>query len=625
MSASQTTAPGGGSIERMLTRPLLAASFLIAVTVLAYLPVIRGGGFIWDDDAYVTANPLLRSASGLRDIWTKVGPRQGGTPQYYPLVFSVFWAQKHFWQDRPLGYHLLNVLLHALSAVLVWRILRRLRVPGALLAAAIFALHPVHVESVAWVTELKNVQSCLFYLLALLCYLRFLGRSELELGPAVEDHRGRWPFFFMAILLFLGALASKTVAATLPATILLILWWKTGRVRWQDILLTAPMLALGVGLGLLTAYLEAHVVGAQGRVWTLAPVERCLVAGRALWFYAGKLIWPSGLTFIYPRWEVSQAVWWQYLFPLAALAVMAALWSACKRIGRGPLAAVLFFAGTLFPALGFLNVYPMRFSYVADHFQYPASLGLIALFAAAAVQACRRGGAGPWKLALPEAGMLLLTLGVLTWRQGGVYKDAEQVWIDTIAKNPACGMAHSNLGLILEGEGKAAEAVVHYQETLRLQPDSEQARNNLCHALMGQGRMAEAAAHCQEALRLQPDSAPAHNSWGSVLAKQGKAAEAVAQYREALRLQPDYAEACFNLGTVLDREGRLGEAVVQYREALRLKPDAADVHDNLGVALAKQGELQAAQHEWQEALSINPGDESARRNLDILQRKMDKR
>ena len=223
MSASQTTAAGGGSIERMLTRPLLAASFLIAVTVLAYLPVIRGGGFIWDDDAYVTANPLLRSASGLQDIWTKVGPRQGGTPQYYPLVFSVFWAQKHLWQDRPLGYHLFNVLMHALSAVLVWRILRRLRVPGALLAAAIFALHPVHVESVAWVTELKNVQSCLFYLLALLCYLRFLGLSESEVGTAVEYRRGCWPFFFMAVFLFLGALASKTVAATLPATILLIL------------------------------------------------------------------------------------------------------------------------------------------------------------------------------------------------------------------------------------------------------------------------------------------------------------------------------------------------------------------------------------------------------------------
>ena len=590
ISTSDSAAPGGGIVDRMRSQPWLAASFLIAITVLAYLPAILSGGFVWDDLGNVRDNILLHSTNGLGSIWTK-GPKSGGTMQYYPLTYSVFWVQYHLWQLRPLGYHLVNVLLHALNAVLVWRLLLRLRVPGALLAAAIFALHPVHVESVAWITELKNLQSGLLYMLALLYYLFFLGLPGFELKTPAQVRLGRWPFYFAALLLFLAALASKTVALTLPAAILLITWWKTGRVSMRDFLLVLPMLALGAGAGLVTARVEMHQVGAEGYQWAWTPLERCLLAGRALWFYSGKLAWPSRLAFVYGRWEVNQGIWWQYLYPLGAVVTIAFLWIMRKRMGRGPVAGALYFIGTLVPALGFVNVYFMRYSIVADHFQYQASVGLIALFAAAADRTLRKLGPGLQRTALPAAGMMLLTLGGLTWRQGGVYKNDEQVWIDTIAKNPACWMAHSNLGLILEG----------------------------------QGRMAEAAAHCQEALRLQPDSASAHNSWGSALAKQGKAAEAVAQYREALRLQPDYAEAHFNLGTVLDREGRLGEAVAQYREALRLKPDAADVHNNLGVALAKQGELQAAQHEWQEALSINSGYEPARRNLGILQRKMGQR
>ncbi|HAH31088.1 MAG TPA: hypothetical protein DCL44_02105, partial [Elusimicrobia bacterium] len=458
-STPKTNAPlsGNNSSERIIPSwPWLAAAFLLIITVLAYLPAIRTGGFIWDDDSYVTGNPLLRSLQGLHHIWARMGVARGGTHQYYPLTFSVLWTEYHLFQLQPLGYHLLNVLLHALNAVLVWRILRRLCVPGALMAAAVFALHPVCVESVAWITELKNVLSGLFYLTSLLCYLRFLDVAGPESQPAgppssrnvvsntapAEVSNRHWPFYSLSIFLFLCALASKTVTASLPAVILLIIWWKTGRISWKNLLPTVPMFILGAGSGLLTSHLE-KTLGASGYEWALTPVEHLLLAGRILWFYAGKLIWPGELTFIYPRWEVSQAIWWQYLFPLAAIALIAALWMARKKMGRGPLTATLFFCGTLVPVLGFFNVYPMRFSYVADHFQYLASLGPIVLLVAGAARIRLRPDGSLTKPAISAAGMILLTLGWLTWRQSGIYKNADQIWIDTIKKNPSCWMAHN--------------------------------------------------------------------------------------------------------------------------------------------------------------------------------------
>ncbi|HAH31087.1 MAG TPA: O-GlcNAc transferase [Elusimicrobia bacterium] len=610
--------------------PWLAAASLLVITVLAYLPAIRTGGFIWDDDAYVTGNLLLRSLQGLHDIWSKVGGLRGGTLQYYPLTFSVLWAEYHLFELQPLGYHLLNVLLHALNAVLVWQILRRLCVPGALMAAAVFAIHPVCVESVAWVTELKNVLSGLFYLSALLCYLRFLNvwgpepqpagptssrNAVLNTAPAEVSNR-YWPFYFLSIFLFLCALASKTVTASLPAVILLIIWWKTGRVGWKNILLTVPMFILGAGSGLLTSHLE-KTIGASGNEWFLLPVEHLLLAGRILWFYAGKLIWPGELIFIYPRWEVSQAVWWQYLFPLAAIALIAALWMARKKIGRGPLTATLFFAGTLVPVLGFLNVYPMRYSYVADHFQYLASLGPIALLAAGAARICLRPGAGLAKPAISAAGMILLTLGWLTWRQSGIYKNADQIWIDTIKKNPSCWMAHNNFGLSLAGQGREQEAEVHYQEAVRIKPDFAEVHNNYGIILVAQGKVEEAITHYREAVRLNADMADAHGNWGSALGGQGKTEEAAAHYHEALRLKPDFPDVHNNLGFILAGKGKTEEAITHYREALRVKPELAEAHGNLGSALAGQGKVEEAITHYREALRLKPNLANAHNALGI--------
>src|ERR1043166_1983285 len=344
------------------------AAALAIVTILAYLPAIRSG-YIWDDDKYVTKNPLLQEHGGLTRIWFE--PQ--ASPQYYPLVFTSFWIENKLWSLKPLGFHLVNVLLHAANSILVWRILKRLEVRGALVIGAIFALHPVHVESVAWVTERKNMLSGLFYLLSLRAYLRWDS----------QDVGRTWTGYGLSLLLFICALLSKSVTAILPAVILVILWWKHGRIAMSDIARLIPFFLVGMALALHTAWLEKHHVGAERVDWGLSVLDRFLIAGRVPWFYLYKILWPHGLIFFYPRWTIDAGQWWQYLFPLATLASLAILWALRKRIGRGPLAAALIFCGTLFPVLGFLPVYPMIFSWVADHFQYLASIGMIALIVSA--------------------------------------------------------------------------------------------------------------------------------------------------------------------------------------------------------------------------------------------------
>jgi hypothetical protein len=305
------------------------------VVTVAYLPALRAG-WVWDDDYYVTNNPTLNSLEGLKRIWFEIG----AVPQYYPLVHTSFWVEHRVWGLRPLGYHLDNVLLHAVAAVLLWRVLVLLEVPGAWVAAALLAVHPLHVESVAWVTERKNVLSGVLYLSAGLVYLRFALRKPTALS---------WDMYLLSLLLFIGALWSKTVTCSLPAAILLVIWWKRGRITLKDVTPLIPFFIIGIGAALLTGWMEKHVVGAQGPEWQINFGQRCIIAGRALWFYLGRLIFPWPLMFIYPRWEVRASDWALYVFPVSAMAVLIGLILARKRIGRGPAIAALVFAGTLFP------------------------------------------------------------------------------------------------------------------------------------------------------------------------------------------------------------------------------------------------------------------------------------
>jgi hypothetical protein len=527
---------------------------LVAATVAAYGPAL-GAGWIWDDDAYLTGNALVRQPGDLGAIWLE--PR--ASPQYYPMVFTSFWLEHRLWGLEPFGYHLVNVLLHAGGALLLWRVGVRLALPGAWLAAAVFALHPVHVESVAWVTERKNVLSTFLALGALLAWMRFrpVVAPDGETAAAAPPGR-RWAFYALALVLFVAALLAKTVTASLPAVVCLLLWWKR-RLRWADVLLLLPFLAAGLALGLATAWLEEHHVGSGLVDLGLTGPGRVVLAGRAAWFYLGKLAWPVGLVFIYPRWEIDPGQATAWLAPVAALAGLVALWAVRRRLGRGPLVAALVFGAVLAPALGFVDVLPMRYSWVADHFQYLASLAPICLAAAAAAGGrdalLRRAGDDARRrrvvrvAGVAAAVALLVTLGALTWRRAGVYHDAETLWRDTVARNPAASMARINLGNILAERGELDEAVAHYRAVIAADPPERsswvlvRAHFNLGNQLFRQGRMSEALEAYGRATEVEPRYWRAHLGRGLALVELGDLDRAVVAFRRVLELDPDHARA----------------------------------------------------------------------------------
>ncbi len=563
---------------------MLFAALLVVATLITYVPAIDAG-YVWDDDAHITANAALKSVDGLRRIWLE--PLE--LPQYYPLVHTMFWMEYRLWGTNPFGFHLVNVLLHALNALLLWLVLRRLELPGAWLASAIFALHPVHVESVAWVTERKNVLSGLFYLLSVLALLRFFRVREQAIpvnagprrsngeaeAPSTSEQRRAWGWYAAGMLLFLAALLSKTVTASLPVALLLVLWWKRDRLEWQEVVPLAPMLAVGAAFGFVTVWIERHHVWAEGEIWSLDFPGRLLVAGRALWFYAWKLAWPAKLAFFYSRWAVDPRVWWQWLFPVAALGAVLALWMTRRRIGKGPLAAVLVFVVTLAPALGFFDVFPMRYSWVADHFQYLASAALIALFAATLTGS----GVAPAAWRRGMTGLILTVLGVLTWRHALAYKDAETLWRDTISKEPGSWAARCNLGNILVQRGDTREATAQYEEALRLNPRSIEAHNNLGTILYKQDRTEEAAAHFAEAVRLEGHFVVARLHLASALIRMDRNGEAIEQFELILHDQPSLIPAHQQLAQALEREGRTQEAIEERAEVFRLEAWVRATHE----------------------------------------------
>ena len=586
------------------------SALILCATLLAYLPALAGG-FIWNDSDYVT-KPALRSLGGLARIWTQVG----ATEQYYPLLHSAFWVQHLLWGDHPLGYHVVTLLLHAGSAILFALVLRRLfdgaearPAAGAeWLAALLFALHPVHVESVAWISEEKNTTSTVLYLASALVYLRF-------------DETRRPRAYAWALALFLCALACKTVTASLPAALLVAFWWKRGRLdARRDVVPLAPWLAIGAAAGLFSGWVERHYGGAQGAEFDIPAGARALVAGRAVWSYLGHLAWPSGLNFIYPRWTVDPAVGWQWLFPLGVLSAGAALWAIRGRT-RAPLAAFLFFVGTLFPALGFVNLYGARYSWVWDHWQYLPDLGPIAV-AGAGLAACWRDAANFARLGGGLAWALAVLLGALTWAHCGMFHDDLTLYEMTIARNPDSWFAHYNLGIALgKIPGRTNDSVAQYEEALRAKPDLADAHFNLGVILEKvPGRSADAVAQYEEALRTDPKMAQAHNNLGILLAQApGRLEEAIAHYEEALRLKPDDADVHVNLGIALAQvPGRLDDANSHYEEALRLKPGSAVVHNDLGLALMQQqGRLGDAVAHFEEATRLDPGFAQAHNNLGI--------
>ena len=604
-----------GRLSNPRTQGWLKGLFLVIPVIIAYLPAMQGG-FVWDDDSWTTSiTKLLHSPSGLCSMWLNPTALQ----QYYPLSGTTFWLDYQLWKFWTLPYHVENVLLHILAALLLWRVLLRLDVPGAWLASALFALHPVMVESVAWITERKNVLSLIFYLGAFLAYAQYAPwiTTTSKNSSTPETSRSRWhrPFFYgLALILFLCALLAKTTTFSLPAAILLIGWWKRGQIRWrEDAFPTLPFFALALGLCTLTAWLERHHVGAEGSDFTLSFPQRCIVAGRVFWFYIGKLFWPVNLCFVYPRWKPNPALIGQWLYPLTALGGMVGLWLGQKRIGRGPIAALLFYVGALFPLLGFLNAYGMLYSFVWDHWVYLPALGIIVLAAAFVTRAAQLLHAEA--VVYGFAAIVLPALAVLTWRQAGTFINMETLWRTTIARNPDAAMVYNNLGLVQMDRGQTDAALANFRKAAQIQPDDASALNNIGAALSRKGQVNEAIPYLQKAIALQPNFARPYCNLGSIFLAKGQVDTAILYYEEAIKLRPEFDLAHNGLGSAFVKQGQMDEAIDQFRIVLQLQPDSAEALDNLGMALLQKGEVSQAIVSLEEELQGHPDDAVAHNYL----------
>ena len=585
---------------------LIWRSFLVVTaTFLSHWQAI-GGGFIWDDDAHVTRMDL-RSLEGLWLIWSKLG----ATQQYYPLLHSIFWFEQAVWGDVAVYYHIANILFHTIAVFALVAVLKKLSIPGAWVAGFIFALHPVHVESVAWVTEQKNTISAIFYLFAAFYYVQFDEKRQ------ARDYK-------FASLFFILALLSKTVTATLPAALLLIFWWKRGKLEFKkDILPLLPWFAIGAIGGVFTAWVERVYIGANGTDFLLTPVMRCLLAGHVIWFYLGKLLWPSNLIFIYEHWNINSSDVVQYFYPFAVIAIVALLgWFALKPLGqrkadsitRAPLVGFLFFCGTLFPVLGFANVYPFMFSYVADHFQYLASLGIIVPFASGVTLLVEKLSNESKAMASAIGGVLLALLGVLSWNQCSMYKDGETLYRETIERNPLCWMAHNNLGAIWLNKGHVAEAQEQFEEAIRIRPPYADAQSNLSMVLLRTGRPQEAIVHATEALRLR-ESPENENNLAASLAGVGRFGDAIPHYQMALRMKPNFTEALNNLGNAYLQLGHRDEALNALQTAIKYMPNFADPYENIGFILIGAGRLNEGIQAYEQAVKLVPNAPMFRINL----------
>ncbi len=593
----------------VLDRSLILGFSLVAAVMLAYHGVLPGE-FLWDDDLHVTANPTIVGPLGLREIWTTAAAN------YFPLVLTNFWLQHALWGLQPLGYHLVTLACHAFSAVLLWRVLRQLNVRGAWFGAALWALHPVQVESVAWICELKNTQSAIFFLLAIRFYLRWLETKEASApsstahiasknGSATRLSKAHVYAYAVALLCALLAILSKPSTVTLPVVLALSLWWLRRRLSWHDLLPLVPFFALSLSAAGWTIWEQRVHSGAEGDAWAQTWPERCAIAGHVVWFYLGKLAWPTDLIFIYPRWQINGADLRVY-GPLAAMVfVLGLLWWRRDGALRPVFTAAIFFGALLFPVLGFFNIYFFRYSFVGDHFQYLASMGPLALVGAGLAIALERLPAAWARLRVIGPAALLLTLGVLTWRESLEYLSHESLWRATLARNPAAAMAWFNLGDTLAKKGRHEEAIASFRRALELRPNDAPGHNDLACELVVIGQPLAAIPLFERALVLRPGYAEVHNNLGNAFRSLGRISDATAQYEKALAAKPDYAEAHNNLACELSAQGRQADALTHFETAIRLQPDQATAYGNRANILRDFGRLPEAFASYERALQLD--------------------
>lgn len=577
----------GGRLAGWLGGGALALGLLV---IASYLPVLEAE-FVWDDVIFVD-EPVVHDWSGLWNIWfSPADIRKEG--HYWPVVYTSFWLEHKLWGLNPLGYHVVNLLLHIANVLLIWRLLRRLAVPGAWIIAAVFAVHPLHVESVAWVIERKDLLSALFYLTAALAWIRYM--------EAPKPSR-----YLLAMGLFTAGLLSKSIVVTLPVALLIWHWWKSGRVTRNDLIRLAPLFALAL---FITALDLSFYTSREPLSLGYSLADRILIASRALWFYVAKLLWPTGLAVIYPLWEIRPGDLVSWVYALAAAALPVLLWFGRDRLGRGPLAGVLFFGVTLSPVLGFVDYGYMQFSLVADRFQYLAGLGVLAVLVGAATLAVRRL---PSALRTGAGGVLvviLAVLGTLTWRQAGIYRDPVSFFSHIVALNPEARDAHLNLMGPLSDAGRHEEALAAGRIGAAQRPGNADIHSNLGRVLIRLDRLDEAETALRTALGIAPRHLNANQNLGEVLRRQGRHAEAIEIYRRVLEIDDRLVQGNGGLGIALFHSGRYAEAVAPLEKALELEPDArftGELAMYAGRAAHRLDRLDAASAHLRRAAALMP-------------------
>lgn len=563
--------------------PALALAALVA---LIYWPSL-GGEFLWDDDDHLTKNPAVNDPAGLPKIWSSLA-----VSRYYPLTLTSFWAQRQLWGLNPLPFRVVNLLVHIVNALLLWALLRRWQLPGAWLGAALWAAHPVNVESVAWITELKNTQSFLFLLLCLHAYWQF-----------VETGRRRW--YALALLACAAAFTSKPSTVTLPAMLLVLLAWQRRQWSWRMVLPTLPFFAMAAGMSLLTIVEQhRHVVESRVSEWDLSLWQRLLLAPRALWFYAGKLVWPVPVMFVYPRWTITPAMLDAWVPALATVVVAGGLVYRRAVWGWG----VVLFVCALLPVLGLFNIYYFRFSFVADHFNYIGSAVLLALLGTALAR---------WRrpVAIAVATLVLLALAVLSGRHARVFRSDFDLWSDTVRKNPSAYIAHNNLAALLKERGEWAAAVGHWRAALDLCPTCWEPWMALGKAYRDAQRWVEALECFGRAHQLRPDVVDARYGLGMAYFGLERWAEAREQFEAARELRPDEGRVKLWLGDIALRQARTNEAVEFYVAAVRDDPGLADAFFRLGQLRQARGEMERARNCYEAVLRLRPGDAAAQAAL----------
>jgi tetratricopeptide (TPR) repeat protein len=559
----------------------LTLAFLV---ILTYSPVWKAG-FVWDDDLLLTSNPVITGPLGLKEIWTT------SAVDICPLTLTVFWVEHTLWGFAPLPYHLVSVLLHGASAVLLWRVLISLNVQGAWMGAALWALHPIAVESVSPICEMKNTQSGFFFLLSILFFLRWLKNRD-------HDKQTYGNCNYVLTLIFAAlAMASKSSTVILPIILCLCAWWMEDGCRWRNLTRMAPILLMSIIASASSIWAQglllATSTGPQSvRTWP----ERLVTAGDAIWFYLGKLLWPHPLILMYPRWEISAGEWISYLPLLSVIIVFLVLWFNRQSWAHAYFFVLTYFLVSLFPVMGLIDQVWFWNSFVADHLQYLASMGPLALIGAGIIELTKRPlPEKPWLQSSVCVGVLLI-LGILSWQRVWVYEDRDTLWKDTLAKNPNYWPAYNHLGFDLLQKGEVIEAIPLFQKALEINPTYAKAHNNLGIALAQTEEVDPAIEHFRKAIEINPEFAEAYGNLGLALFHKSQIDDAITQYQKALKINPNNAGVYLNLGNAFLKKGLLDEAIAQFQEALRLKPD-------FGAAQSRLAEVQAMIRQRQEPSS----------------------